>query len=138
MDKQRPKVGVNVIVVKDNMLLLGQRRNTAGDGDWGLPGGHLEFGESAIDGAKRELLEETGLTANLEFTNIVNDPLVDKNTHYIHLNFLASNVVGEPTLVEPEKCYEWKFFPLNDLPLNIFIGHAKIIPAFINKFTFVD
>ncbi|MCX6755774.1 MAG: hypothetical protein NTX85_00290 [Candidatus Nomurabacteria bacterium] len=36
MDKQRPKVGVNVIVVKDKMLLLGQRRNTAGDGDWRL------------------------------------------------------------------------------------------------------
>lgn len=138
MDKQRPKVGVNVIVIKDNMILLGQRKNTAGDGDWGLPGGHLEFGESAIEGAKRELLEETGLTADLEFSNVVNDALVDKSTHYIHLNFLASNVVGKPTLVEPEKCYEWKFFPLNDLPPNIFIGHSKIIPAFINKLIFVD
>ncbi|MCX6755773.1 MAG: NUDIX domain-containing protein [Candidatus Nomurabacteria bacterium] len=105
-------------------------------GDWGLPGGHLEFGESAISGAKRELFEETGLVADLEFSNVVNDPM--ENVHYIHLNFLASNVVGEPTLVEPEKCYEWKFFPFDSLPSNIFIGHAKIIPAFINKIIFVD
>lgn len=138
MDTKRPKIGVNVLVVQDNQLLLGQRKNTAGDGDWGLPGGHFEWMESLIDGAKRELFEETGLIADLTFLNLINDPLPDKDTHYVHINFLAENVVGQPKLMEPNKCYEWKFFPLDTLPENIFLGHKKIIPAFLNKINFVD
>lgn len=138
MDKPRAKVATNVFVVKDKKLLLGKRKNTAGDGFWGLPGGHLEYMESLISCAKRELEEETGLTADLTFENIVNDPLKDDNTHYIHINFLAHNVIGEPQLMEPNKCYEWKFFSLNKLPENIFIGHRKIIPAFLEKIIFVD
>lgn len=138
MDAKRPKIGVNVFVIRDNQLLLGQRKNTAGDGDWGLPGGHFEWMESLIEGAKRELFEETGLTADLTFLNLINDPLPDKDTHYVHINFLASHVIGEPKLMEPNKCYEWKFFPLDALPENIFLGHKKIIPAFLNKVHFVD
>jgi 8-oxo-dGTP diphosphatase len=137
MDKLRPKVAVNVFVVKDNKLLLGKRKGT-GDGFWGLPGGHLEYMETLVTGAKRELLEETGLTADLTFENIISDPMKDDNTHYIHINFLAHNVANEPKLMEPNKCYEWKWFPMNELPENIFCGHKKIIPAFLSKTIFVD
>jgi hypothetical protein len=40
--------------------------------------------------------------------------------------------------MEPNKCYEWKYFSLDDLPEPIFIGHKKIIPAFIEKTVFID
>jgi len=46
-----------VIITKDNKILLLQKTN----GKYELPGGHIEVGESAIDGAKREVKEETGL-----------------------------------------------------------------------------
>lgn len=138
MDKSITKVAVNIFVVKDKKLLLGKRKNTSGDGFWGLPGGHLEYMEHLIGGAKRELKEETGLTADLEFENIVNDPVKDDGTHYIHINFLASNVIGEPELKEPNKCYEWKWFPLNGLPKNIFVGHKRVIPAFLTRTIFTD
>jgi 8-oxo-dGTP diphosphatase len=141
MEKLRPKIGVNVFVVKDNKLLLGKRKNTVGDGYWGLPGGHLELMESLTAGAKRELEEETGLTADrLVFSHIINDPLPEEGTHYIHIDFLAEGVHGEAKVMEPEKCAEWKWFDLNNLPPydEIFLGHRKIIPAFINKITFID
>jgi hypothetical protein len=46
-----------VIITKDNKILLLQKKN----GKYELPGGHIEVGESAIEGAKREVKEETGL-----------------------------------------------------------------------------
>lgn len=139
MDKHRPKVAVNVFIIKNNRLLLGQRKNTAGDGDWGLPGGHLEFMERLEDGAKRELEEETGLKANkLSFLHMINDPRTEDNSHYLHIDFLAESVEGEPKLVEPNKCYEWKWFDFDDLPENIFLGHKKSIKAFFEKTSLVD
>lgn len=141
MEKQRPKIGVNVLVVKNNKLLLGKRKNTVGDGFWGLPGGHFEWMESLTIGAKRELEEETGLIADkLIFLHIINDPMPEKGTHYVHINFLAEDVHGEAKVMEPDKCYEWKWFDLNNLPSReeIFLGHRKIIPAFLNKIIFID
>lgn len=141
MEKDRPKIGVNVIVIRDGKLLLGKRKKVVGDGAWGLPGGHFEWMESLVEGAKRELTEETGLTADkLTFLHIINDPMPDKGTHYVHIDFLAEGVHGEPRVMEPEKCTEWKWFDLNNLPpeKEIFGGHKKIIPAFLNKDIFID
>lgn len=138
MSEKITKVAVNVFVVRDNKLLLGKRKNVVGDGFWCIPGGHLEYGESIVAGAERELKEETGLTANLSFFSVVNDYLQEEDTHYIHFQFLAENIVGEPKLEEPDKCYEWKWFALNKLPKDIFVGHKKVIPTILDKTVFVD
>lgn len=49
-----------VAAFKDGKVLMGLRRD---DKKWCFPGGHLDAGESAVDGARRELEEETGLKA---------------------------------------------------------------------------
>ncbi len=135
---ERPKfpIGVNVLVVKDGKLLLGRRKNTSGEGDWGLPGGHLEKDEKMEDGARRELREETGLEADLKFTNLANGRNIEPQ--YLHVSFLAENVRGEPQLMEPEKCSEWQWFDMNDLPKNIFIGHQRTIEGFLRHEEFTD
>ena len=61
-EKNRPKVGVGVIVIKDGKILLGKRKGPHGGGFWAFPGGHLEFNESLEDCARREVLEETGIS----------------------------------------------------------------------------
>jgi len=55
-NQQVPRVGVNVFVVKKNRLLLGKRKNCYGAGEWGLPGGHLEFREGLKAGAKKRIV----------------------------------------------------------------------------------
>ena len=59
---RRPRVGVGAVVVSDaGHVLLVKRRNEPLAGQWSLPGGMLEFGETLEAGVAREILEETGL-----------------------------------------------------------------------------
>ena len=58
---QNPKPTATLICPSDDKILLVQRACDPGKGEWGLPGGFLELGETLIEGAKRELKEETNL-----------------------------------------------------------------------------
>ncbi len=139
MDKPYIKVGVAVLIKRNDKILLGKRLAEAGFGQWGLPGGHLEFSESLVAAAKRELLEETGLIVdNLKFINITNDPRLTDGQHYIHILFLAEVVQGEPQVMEPNKCEVWEWFNLSELPDPIFYGHKKIIQAILDNNLFSD
>ncbi|WP_263409696.1 NUDIX hydrolase [Terriglobus tenax] len=57
-----PIVGVGAIVFQDNNVLLVRRGREPLKGEWSLPGGRLELGESLQEGVAREVREETGLT----------------------------------------------------------------------------
>lgn len=74
MSEDRPKIGVGVIIIKDDKVLLGKRINAHGEGSWGFAGGHLEFNEEVEDCAIREVKEETGISIkNLRNTTFTND-----------------------------------------------------------------
>jgi len=59
----RPIVGVLAVVMRGDRVLVVRRRNPPMPGRWGFPGGVLELGETVAQGAMRELIEETGVTA---------------------------------------------------------------------------
>ncbi|MFA5270185.1 MAG: NUDIX domain-containing protein [Patescibacteria group bacterium] len=130
-------VGINILVVKDDRLLLGKRKNVYGNGTWGLPGGHLETGESLKDAAARELSEETDLQVkSFDFSNIVNDR--SGGQHRLQIGFAAHQVTGTPIVKEPERCAEWRWFKLNELPSDLFPPHIKQIENFLQKNYFID
>jgi ADP-ribose pyrophosphatase YjhB (NUDIX family) len=56
-----PRVGVGIIVLKQDAVLLIKRSKPPAAGAWSLPGGRQEWGETAQEAARRELHEETGL-----------------------------------------------------------------------------
>ena len=58
-----PQVGIGIIVLRGAEVLLVRRGKPPGKGAWSLPGGRQELGETAEACARRELLEETGITA---------------------------------------------------------------------------
>jgi mutator protein MutT len=61
----RPYVGVGAVIVQDGRVVLIKRRFEPLAGQWSLPGGTLELGETLETGVAREIREETGLEASL-------------------------------------------------------------------------
>ncbi|MEK9660791.1 MAG: NUDIX hydrolase [Alphaproteobacteria bacterium] len=62
---ERPVVGVGVVVLKDEHVLLIQRGKPPRTGQWSIPGGKQELGETWHEAAHREVMEETGLEIEL-------------------------------------------------------------------------
>jgi 8-oxo-dGTP diphosphatase len=123
-------IGCEAYLVRDGRLLLGLRKNVFGAGTWALPGGHLEFMSRADATVARELKEELGLNVQpnqARLLALTDDLTPDRQTHYIHLTFGFDIGSQEPQLLEPECCAEWRWFPLDALPDNVFPPHQKIL-----------
>jgi 8-oxo-dGTP diphosphatase len=96
----QPLVGVGAIVVEDGRVLLVKRRKAPSLGEWSIPGGMLELGETLRDGAEREALEETNLVVRASellgvFDRIVSDGEKRAVYHYVLIDFLCEKVSGE-------------------------------------------
>ena len=124
---ETPKVGVGVVLRKiefpyRELVLLGLRKGAHGAGQWSLPGGHMELGESFLDVCKREVLEETGITITgitpLRFENNIFE---EDGLHYVTLFFEADwDMKQTPKNIEPDKTEEWKWFGLDSIPCTLF------------------
>ncbi|MFR9752851.1 NUDIX hydrolase [Nocardia sp. 004] len=118
----RHVVDVHVLLVRADELLLSRRRSADEfDGRWHLPAGKLEAGEPATAGAAREAREEVGVEidpADLSFVHAAHVTGPGREPR-LGLFFETSRWAGEPANLEPDKCYELKWFPLHQLPGDI-------------------
>lgn len=119
----KPMVGVAIILLRDDKVLMGKRRGSHGEGAWAFPGGSLEFGEGTFECARREGWEEIGIDLGpLEHGPHTNDFFVEAGKHYATLYVIARESAGEPRVMEPEKCFEWRWCSWNDLPSPLFLS----------------
>jgi 8-oxo-dGTP diphosphatase len=81
-------------VWRGDEVLLVQRGNVHGYGFWSLPGGKIEPGETAIEAAARELLEETGCLADLA-QQVGDFDLAGESAHYVISCFAGHHAGGE-------------------------------------------
>lgn len=127
-ERMHPRVGVGVIVQKDGKVLLGPRKGSHGSSKWAPPGGHLEFGESVEECARRELLEETGLNAiSCTLGPWVENVMENGRKHYITVYVIVDQFEGEPLLLEPDKCEVWQWVAWDQLPSPLFDSLASFI-----------
>jgi len=130
-EKKYPKVGIGVMIQNEKgQVLLGLRKGSHGEGEWCFPGGHLEFGETVFDTAKRETKEETGLDVDkFELISIADEMryIESDGKHYLNVGVKAVYNGGEPQLMEPDKCEKWQWFDLDNLPDKILDGTYQII-----------
>ncbi len=116
MKKLKVGVGVSVIIHKGNLSLFMKRKGKHGDGQWSLPGGKLEFGESIEDCAIREVKEETGLDIkDPKFVYLTNDVFSEHNLHFITILMECDYIGGDFINEEPDKCSEIVWSRIDDI-----------------------
>jgi 8-oxo-dGTP diphosphatase len=103
----RPVVGVGGVVIEDGRALLIRRGSEPLLGQWSIPGGTLELGESLQQGVARELLEETGIEVrvldlievfdriDLGRAGASNDASARPRFHYVIVDYLCERISGQ-------------------------------------------
>jgi 8-oxo-dGTP diphosphatase len=91
---KRPIVGVGGVVIADGRTLLIRRGHPPLEGEWSIPGGMLDVGETLIEGVRRELQEETGLKVRVMdlievFERIFLDAEGRPKFHFVILDYLC-------------------------------------------------
>lgn len=129
-ENQIVRVGVGIWVTNYwNQLLLGKRLSEHGNGTWAPPGGHLEYAETPLHCAVRELEEETGIKVSqknfisMGFTNDV----FGFGKHYVTLHYFIPGINTRPEIREPNKCAEWQWFDYDKLPNNLFLPARNLL-----------
>jgi 8-oxo-dGTP pyrophosphatase MutT (NUDIX family) len=125
-----------VFLITDDHVLLQLRQNTGYmDGHWAAgAAGHVERGETAYDAAAREATEELGVTdVDLAFELTMHrtqgaDPIDER----VDFFFTARSWQGEPRILEPTKCAELRWFPLDALPEPL-VPHERLALAHLGS-----
>ena len=97
---ERPLVGVGGVVISDGRALLIRRGGPPLEGQWSIPGGMLEVGETLLEGVRRELLEETGIEVRVRelievFERIDLDDGGKTRYHFVVLDYLCDRIRGQ-------------------------------------------
>jgi len=139
MERTRPFVGVIVLVIKEGKILLGRRiGDKAASGEFGMPGGHVEYNESFAECARREVMEETGMDIeepeHLGVSNVRQYPPV----HYVMILMHAKWKSGEPKRCEPDRCEGWNWYDMDALPEPLTIASRDAVISYLKKQTIFD
>jgi 8-oxo-dGTP pyrophosphatase MutT (NUDIX family) len=124
MSRLMVRSAVFAILWRGNRLLLAQRINTGHeDGNFGLPAGHIDEGETALDALVREAHEETGIALDRAKVRLVHMQHYTRKergerTSYIDWYFECRDWAGEPQVLEPDKCGDLRWVTLEALPAN--------------------
>lgn len=119
-------VGVGAILLSAQSILLGRHRL----GTLELPGGSVEAGESFENAVIRELAEETGLVTRAENVELLGT-LVDhvEGVLRVTVGALVHSWQGRPATQPDESVGDWAWYPLDQLPDDLFVCSAQILTA---------
>ena len=116
---KKPVAGAGIVVFRGDDVLVIQRGKPPYKGEWSIPGGKIEFGETAAEAALRELREETGIEARIIGLIDVIDSIGGRETerdagdwHYLLVDYAAVWVSGEP--VAQDDVDDAAFLPFED------------------------
>jgi 8-oxo-dGTP diphosphatase len=126
-----PLVGVGAIIIEDGRVLLVKRGHPPLAGEWSIPGGVLELGETLREAAIREAREETCLTVEtVELLGVYDRVRRDDDGraiyHFVLVDFLCRRVTGEAEAADDADEVRW-FAPAEAAELNLADDTAEVI-----------
>jgi mutator protein MutT len=127
---KNPKPTVDIIVIDGERVVLVKREKEPFKGQWVFPGGFVEYGETVEDAALRELLEETGIEAEIQaILGVYSKPERDPRAHHISVVFIADYIIGNPK--GGDDAAEAAWHQLDELtPRDVACEHGQILSDF--------
>jgi 8-oxo-dGTP diphosphatase len=111
---------VHLFFIRENSILIARRRATGyRDGEYSVPAGHLDGGETVVSAGIREAREEVGLQLNeadLEFAGVMHRQEDDERVDFF---LRVMRWQGEPFNSEPDKCDDLRWTEMDALPENM-------------------
>lgn len=124
-------VGVGAVILREDKILLLLRKKAPEAGCWTIPGGKVEFGETVEEAILREVKEELGVEGRIIAPlGVTNHILKEEKTHFVAPRFLVE-ILEEPENKEPLSHEEMKWFPVDQLPVNVTVTTQMALSAFL-------
>jgi len=116
-ERRWPRAAASAAIFRGDAVLLVKRTKPV-SGVWSLPGGHIEPGERAREAALREVMEETGVTAEILGLADTHDAIIREKdgtlrAHYLLAVFYGRWIAGEP--VAATDCADARFVPVEEI-----------------------
>lgn len=122
-------IGVGGIVIYDNKVLLVRRAMNPRAGDWALPGGYVEADETVHIAVQREVLEETGIQAEVVgLTAVIHRWVIDENGIYLMFLMRTKDKHPQPDGVEVDDARFFTLEQLQDLPRLQWLSRIIVTP----------
>ena len=127
---RNPALSVDVMVIEGSKILLVKRGQPPHQGEWALPGGFVEYGETVEAAAKREVQEETGIAIDLSaILGVYSDPERDPRSHTVSVVFVGKMIGGQ--LQEGDDAADARWYDINDLrEEQLAFDHEMIVQDF--------
>ena len=122
----QPVPAVGVVCLRGDEVLLIRRGRAPRLGEWSLPGGRIEPGERTVETGLRELMEETGVSAEiLGLIEVVDGIFPADGRHYVRIDYAARWTGGEP--VAGDDAAEAAFVPIEEAVARVAWDETKRI-----------
>ncbi len=107
-----PVVGVGAVIVRDGRALIVRRAHEPRRGEWSLPGGRVELGETLIEALRREMKEETGLDIEVGptlevFDRVQRDAEGRVRYHFVIVDYLCAPIGGVEVAGDDAEALAW-------------------------------